>query len=335
MQSTAMILSGFLLYDETGGITMPVKIIVTNKHTQQTIRKFQELPDAEIIFAPNRDEIKAEDLADAEIFVGSLKPDMAAQMPKLRYVQLYSAGANGYAWLPEHVILSNAYGAYGDSIAEHMLTVSLMALKRMPEYLNMQQAQEWTLLNDIQRIKDAKVMSVGMGAIGTAYLRMANALGAECYGVRRTLHDQPSFVKTLITTEDIDSLLPEMDIVALSLPGTPETTGMFDEARLRRMKKTAVLLNVGRGNSVVTDDLIKVMNEGHLKAACLDVMDPEPLPKGHALWTAPRVYITPHISGGYRAGVNYERVVDAVIHNLELFLSGKPPVHIVDRKLGY
>ncbi|MDO5122928.1 MAG: NAD(P)-dependent oxidoreductase, partial [Erysipelotrichaceae bacterium] len=104
---------------------------------------------------------------------------------------------------------------------------------------------------------------------------------------------------------------------------------------LRLLKKDAVLLNVGRGNSVITDDLIKVMNEGHLKAACLDVMDPEPLPKGHPLWTTPRVYITPHISGGYRAGVNYERVIDTVINNLTLYLEGKPPVHIVDRTLGY
>jgi phosphoglycerate dehydrogenase-like enzyme len=110
---------------------------------------------------------------------------------------------------------------------------------------------------------------------------------------------------------------------------------MFDERRLRLMKKNAILLNTGRGNSIVTEDLIKVMNEGHLKAACLDVMDPEPLPKDHPLWTTSRVYITPHISGGCRAGVNYESVTDVVYRNIELVLSGEPPVHTVDRKLGY
>ena len=101
------------------------------------------------------------------------------------------------------------------------------------------------------------------------------------------------------------------------------------------MKKTSILLNVGRGNCVVTEDLVRVMADGWLKAACLDVMEPEPLPKGHPLWTAPRVYITPHVSGGYRAGVNYDKVIDAVIRNLELVLQGQPPVHIVDRELGY
>ncbi len=314
---------------------MPVRIIVTNRHSAAAEQRFRELPGTEVVFAPDKEAIRPEDLAEAEIFVGSLKPDLAAKMPKLRFIQLFSAGANGYGWLPEHITLANAYGAYGDVIAEHMLTVTLMALKRMPEYLDMQKEQEWSLLDDIRRIEDAKIMSVGMGAIGTAYLRMAGALGAECYGVRRSVHDRPSFVKTLVTADDMDALLPEMDVVALSLPGTPEVAGMFAEARLRRMKKSAVLLNVGRGNSVVTDDLIKVMQEGHLKAACLDVMDPEPLPKGHPLWTAPRVYLTPHISGGYRAGVNYERVIDTVIHNVELVLAGKPPVHTVDKKLGY
>ena len=85
----------------------------------------------------------------------------------------------------------------------------------------------------------------------------------------------------------------------------------------------------------MTEDLIRVMRDGQLKAACLDVMDPEPLPKGHPLWTAPRVYITPHISGGYRAGINYGRVVDTVVRNISLVLEGKEPIHIIDRELGY
>ena len=164
---------------------------------------------------------------------------------------------------------------------------------------------------------------------------MAHALGAECFGVRHTVHDKPDFVVKLVTPAEMDELLPEMDVVALSLPGTGEVKGMFDERRLRLMKKSAILVNAGRGNSVVTGDLIKVMEDGHLKAACLDVCDPEPLPEGHPLWTTPRVYITPHISGGYRAGVNYDRVIDTAVNNLKLFLKGEPPVHVVDRKLGY
>lgn len=311
------------------------KVIVTSHHSDEISQRFKEIPGCEIIFAEKSSDIPEEAFAETECFVGMINKEMLAKMPKLRFVQLFSAGANGYGWLPEEVTLANAYGAYGDSIAEHMLTTTLMAVKRMPEYVNNQQDQKWELLSDISMFEGLNVLSVGMGAIGTSYVRKANALGAICYGVRRTIHDQPDFVQKLVTPDDMDELLPEMDIVALSMPGTDEVKGMFDERRLRLMKKTAIIANVGRGNAIVTEDLIKVMNEGHLKAACLDVMVPEPLPQGHPLWTTPRVYITPHVSGGFRAGVNYERVMDRAIKNLTLVAQGKPPVHVVNRELGY
>ena len=311
------------------------KVLVLGDHSAEGLRRFRALPDCSLVIAEDFRDIRPEDLREAEIFVGLPNPEMVRQMPRLRFVQLYSAGANNYSWLPKEVTLANAYGAYGESIAEHMLTTTLMAMKRMPEYLRMQDRQEWTLLDNIDRFAGSKVLSVGMGAIGTAYLQKASSLGAACWGVRRTIHDRPDFVRELVTPEGMDALLPEMDVVALSLPGTDEAAGMFDERRLRLMKKSAIFLNVGRGNCVVTEDLLRVMAEGRLKAACLYVMDPEPLPKGHPLWTAPRVWITPHISGGYRAGVNYDRVIDAVIRNVTLVLQGKPPVHIVDRALGY
>lgn len=313
---------------------MSVKVIISGNHTEKTIERFKKL-NADVVFVPSLADADPKDLAEAEIVAGSVNPQLLEQMPKLRFVQLFSAGANSYGWLPEQITLANAYGAYGESIAEHMLTTTLMAMKRMPEYLDMQKEQGWNLLKDIDRFAGSNILSVGMGAIGTAYLKKADALGAVCYGVRRSVHDKPEFVQKLVTVDEMDELLPEMDVVALSLPGTAEVKGMFDKRRLRLMKKSSILLNTGRGNSVVTTDLIKVMNEGHLKAACLDVMDPEPLPKDHPLWTTSRVYITPHISGGYRAGVNYESVTDVVYRNIELVLSGEPPVHTVDRKLGY
>lgn len=314
---------------------MAVKVIVVGRHTDESVQRFRDLPTSEVVLVEKVEDLSPQDLADTELFVGVMTPELLAQMPRLRFVQLYSAGANSQTWLPEHVVLANAYGAYGDSIAEHMLTTTLMAMKRMPEYLHMQELRGWDLLHDIQRFEGSRVLSVGMGAIGTAYLQKAAALGATCYGVRRTVHDKPDFVQRLVTPDDMDELLPGMDVVSLSLPGTADVAGMFDERRLRLMKPTAILVNVGRGNSVVTNDLVRVMEDGHLRAACLDVMDPEPLPEGHPLWTTPRVYLTPHISGGFRAGVNYGRVIDLIIKNLTRVLEGREPVHVVDRELGY
>ena len=314
---------------------MTVKIIVSGEHTEEIRNRFLALPDAKIVFVRNDSEIREEDCEDAEIFVGFINKDLAAKMPKLRYVQIYSAGANTYGWLPEHIKLANAYGAYGEAIGEHMIATTLMAMKRMKEYMHMQDERKWGLLLEVMRFKGSKILSVGMGAIGTAYLSKAHALGAECYGVRRTIHDKPDFVKKLVTVEEMDELLPEMDVVALSLPGTEDVKDLFDERRLRLMKESAIILNVGRGNAIKTDDLIEVMRDGHLRAACLDVMDPEPLPKDHPLWTAERVYIPPHVSGGFRAGINYGSVMDIVLKNMERILRGKEAVHVVDRKLGY
>ncbi len=312
-----------------------MKVIVLGNHTAETIRRFREIPGCEISFSEKGTDLPDEVLREAEYIAGGISRELLLKMPRLRYVQLFSAGANGFSWLPEEIRLMNAYGAYGDNIAEHMLTTTLMAMRRMPEYMEIQKAQAWELLHDIKRIPGSKVLSVGMGAIGTSYLEKMHALGAEVYGVRRSVHDKPDFVTELVTVNEMDALLPEMDVVALSLPGTSEVQGMFDRRRLLLMKKDAILLNTGRGNSIVTDDLLSVMAEGHLRAACLDVMDPEPLPKGHPLWTAPRVYLTPHISGGYRAGVNYESVMQVALRNLSLVSEGKPPVHIVNRELGY
>ena len=314
---------------------MSTKIIVVGEHTPEGIKRFRDLPDTCVLFAQRLKDISPEDCEDTQILVGGVSRALVENMPKLKFVQLFSAGADRYSWLPERIVLANAYGAYGDAIAEHLLTATLMAMKRMPEYVGMQDRQEWDLLPDIVRFEGSRILSVGMGAIGSSYLKKAYALGAVCYGVRRTAHDKPDYVEELTEPGDIDRLLPLMDVVALSLPGTAEVDGMFDERRLRLMKETAILLNVGRGNAVVTEDLIRVMKEGRLRAACLDVMDPEPLPKGHPLWTTPRVYITPHVSGGYQAGMNYSRVIDTAIRNLTLVLNGEPPIHEVDRKLGY
>jgi len=169
---------------------MSVKVIISGNHTEKTIERFKKL-NADVVFVPSLADADPKDLAEAEIVAGGVNPQLLEKMPKLRFVQLFSAGANSYGWLPEQITLANAYGAYGESIAEHMLTTTLMAMKRMPEYLDMQKEQGWNLLRDIDRFAGSNILSVGMGAIGTAYLKKADALGAVCYGVRRSVHDKP------------------------------------------------------------------------------------------------------------------------------------------------
>ncbi|MBQ1515843.1 MAG: D-2-hydroxyacid dehydrogenase, partial [Lachnospiraceae bacterium] len=120
-----------------------------------------------------------------------------------------------------------------------------------------------------------------------------------------------------------------------SLPETGETEGMFDYERLKKIRPGAILVNVGRGTAIVTDDLVRAAGEGHFAGVCLDVTDPEPLPADHPLWDIEHVYITPHVSGRFNAPVTYEIVLDIFAENLRRYLAGEPLVNRVDRGIGY
>jgi phosphoglycerate dehydrogenase-like enzyme len=216
-----------------------------------------------------------------------------------------------------------------------MICVLLMMMRRMPEYQALIADRGWRIIGDIRSIYDSTVTIVGMGDIGSSFAKKMNALGAEVYGVRRHVHEIPDYVKGMYTMENMDEIIGECDVVALSLPETEETVHLFDEARLRKMKKGAILVNVGRGTAVITEDLLKIMKEGYLAGACLDVTDPEPLPKNHPLWNTEHVYITPHISGRFNAALTYDLVLNILKDNLVRYLNNEPLENVVNKKLGY
>ena len=302
---------------------------------RQDMRKLFEREGLECIFAENRNYTQ-EQLDEADIIFGNLPQNVLNQCKNLKWVQLNSAGASEYADLREDIVLTNAAGAYGTAISEHMIGCTLMVMKNLARYQEQQKERLWTNLGSVNTITASKVLSVGMGDIGSAYAYKMHLLGAEVSGVRRTIHDKPDYVKELYTLDQLDDILPEFDIVALSLPGTKETEGLFTEERLRRMKKGAILINVGRGSAIDGNALVNVMKDHHLSGACLDVTEYEPLPKNNALWTTENVYITPHISGKFNAAVTYETIMKEIFRdNLDRYLKGEPLQHVVNRKLGY
>lgn len=274
-------------------------------------------------------------LAEAEIIIGIPSMEQIQKAVKLEWIQTPSAGTDMYRQLPEHIMLTNAYGVYGPFIAEYMLSGIFMCAKQWPMYMAQQKERIWKEGGSLQYIKGMKVMSIGMGSIGSEFLKRMNALGAECYGVRRTLHELPDYCKEQRISDNFEDLLPEMDAIALSLPGTSETIHMLDETRMRMMKKTAILVNVGRGSAIDTTALLKLTQEGWFSGVCLDVLDPEPLPKNNPLWTMPQMHITPHISGRYYAKGIQEAVMTLIKKNLMLEAEGEAVVHQVDLHVGY
>lgn len=283
-------------------------------------------------------EIPPEIWEQAVVILGNPTPAQLKECTSLKLLQLQSAGADNYCKpgvLPENVALCNATGSYGVAIAEYMVGVTLMMAKNLHLYRDQQFAGVWRDLGPVMPIQGSKVLVLGLGDIGTEYALRMYTLGADIIGVTRTRKEGPPFVQKMAVTSELDELLPEADIVALSLPGGDGTKGILNENRLGLMKEDALLLNVGRGTAIDTEALTRALAAGHLRGAALDVTDPEPLPAGHPLWHEPRAVITPHISGGFHMRDVYEKLVVRCIRNLAAFNQGRPLESMVDRSTGY
>ena len=252
----------------------------------------------------------------------SLPPDFVEALPRLRLVQLLSAGAERFVGrLPEGVVLCNARGAHTPSTAEWAVAATLAAQRGIPFFVREQAAGRWSSTT-FSSLVGARVLVVGAGDIGRTIGRMLAGFDVELTYVARTGRDG------VRSTAELPELLPHADVVILIVPVTPETTGMVDAAFLAAMPDGALLVNAARGVVVDTDALLAELSAGRLRAA-LDVTDPEPLPEGHPLWSAPGLLLTPHV-GGAVPDTN-ERAAAAVTDQLARILAGEELVNVVDR----
>ena len=279
-----------------------------------------------------------EQVREAEIIIGNLPVALLPEAKSLRWLQLNSAGADPYfrpEVLPLSVKLTNATGAYGLTVSEHMLATLMSLYRKLHLYRDNQKAHKWQSEGQVRSIEGSTVLVVGLGDIGGDFARKVKALGATTIGVRRANTEKPDYLDELYLTDDLDKLLPRADVVAISVPGTPQTYHMFDARRFGLMKPGAALINVGRGNVVDTDALCAALDEGRLLGACLDVTDPEPLPADHRLWDYPNVIITPHVAGFFFLPATVDKIVEIAAQNLERYIGGRPLQNNVSRATGY
>lgn len=315
-----------------------MKILVamkTSEHHREQLKK--SAAGAELRFVPAA-QVTEDDLADVEAVLGNVPTELLPAAKKLRWLQLNTAGADAYCKagiLPEDVVLTNATGAYGLALSEHLLAQLLAMMKKLYPYYDNQREGIWRDEGQVTSIEEATVLILGIGDIGRAFARRVKALGAYVIGVRRREGAKPVGIDEIGTMDHLDSLLARADVIVSVLPGTAATTGLFNKERFAAMKKGAYFLNIGRGNAVVTDDLMEAMKEGRLAGAALDVTDPEPLPGEHPLWHAPNVYITPHISGDDHLSATQDKIVQIAARNLAAFLQGAPLENLVSRETGY
>lgn len=312
------------------------KILVTIPMEEEHKKQIREIAaDAEIIYSDKPEKALIE---EAEIILGNVPVESIRGSKNLKWIQLNSAGANNYTEagvLSEGVLLTNASGAYGLAIAEHMLGMLLAVQKKLHLYAANQKVHQWKDEGKVTSIYGSKTLVVGLGDIGGEFAKRMYALGSKVYGIKRNMTDVPEYLEGIYPMEKLDELLPQFDIVALSLPETKATRGLFDKNRFEKMKKSAILLNVGRGTTVNTADLCEALNSGIIGGAGLDVTDIEPLPSESPLWDAKNLVLTPHVSGGYHLNETLERIRKIALTNLRAYYEGKPLINMVDFATGY
>ena len=282
--------------------------------------------------------VTQEDVDWAQVILGNVPAAMLHGSPALEWLQTNSAGVEAYIQpgvLAGDTLLTNATGAYGLAIAEHMLGMLLELFKKLELYRDAQKSGAWQSQGAVKAVYGSTVLVLGMGDIGGEFAARCKALGAKVIGVRRSPRPCPEYADEVHLLEDLDSLLPKADVVAVTLPGTDATRGLMSRERLAKMKEGAVLLNVGRGFIVDTEALCDALERGHLSGAGVDVTDPEPLPPTHRLWNIPTAVVTPHISGFYHLRETHERIVGIFLENLRHFQAGEPLRNLVDFATGY
>lgn len=315
------------------------KLILVYFHTDEKHKKLLlEYSDAaEFVFLDEEAEIPPEQLRTADAVFGNPAPTLLNEARKLEWLQLCSAGADRYVGgaLPQGITLTNASGAYGPSIAEYMVCAAMSLLMDFPIYRDNQKEHLWKSTRRMRHLDGTLALSVGFGNIGREFAKRYHALGGHVVGVKRTAGEVPEYADEVRRIGELDSLIPKADVVALSLPSTNDTRRMFDAGRFALMKKGSILINVGRGTAVDHAALYDALVSGAIGGAALDVTEPEPLPADSPLWDCPNLILTPHVSGGWWAPENYERVFAILLENLGRYLRGEPLRNRVNLEAGY
>lgn len=263
----------------------------------------------------------------------------AGNSKNLKWVHLTSAGTNK---LPDFlhssdILITNSSGVHPIPISEHVFAFMLMLSRNIHRAMRVQiKEKKWKRSYDFyqpQELFGKTLIIVGMGRIGERIAKIADSFGMQVYGIIRDTGKKRNGHIKIFGMEDLQSLLKEADFVVNALPGTSYTKGIFDLKLFKRFKSSAYFINIGRGTSVVEEDLIQALESGIIAGAGLDVFEIEPLPENSPLWKLENVIITPHYSGWTPKYT--ERVIDIFIENLKAYLKKEEMPNLVNKELGY
>lgn len=277
-------------------------------------------------------------LPQAEVLYGYTPPkDLVSRVPRLKWFQTMLAGVDHFLdadLVNSKIVITNMSGIHAAPVAEFALAFMLMFAKQAPFcFLNKIEKKWERFIPMLLRSKTVGI--VGLGSIGKEVARLSRALGMKVIATRRSARqgDKTRYVDLLVPRDNLTMLLSQSDFVVMTLPYTRETDRMIGGKELRAMKSTAYLINVGRGDTVDEEALVRALEEKRIAGAGLDAFTVEPLPANHRLWELPNVIISPHASGRME---NYDMIANEIFcENLRRYVSGKRLLNVVNKKRGY
>jgi D-2-hydroxyacid dehydrogenase (NADP+) len=286
-------------------------------------------------------ETLARELADADAYIGEIKAAQVRSARNLKWVQTMSAGvervlhlSGGNDLRDSNIILTNNQIVQGPEIADHAMAMLLTLARGLPKYIGDRQAEKWEArpYNGIE-LNTKTAVVIGVGGIGNQIAIRAWAHGMKVIGVDPEDIPYSPFITKVVKPDQLDEVLPQADVVFISAPHTEKSHKMVGARQFELMKPNSYFIAVSRGGIYDLPGLVKALDSKRLAGAGVDVTDPEPLPKGHALWKFDNAIITPHVAG--RSDLDRARMLGTIKENIRRFGEGKPLLNVVDKQKGY
>ncbi len=314
-----------------------MNVLIDVPLTESQLRRIRDAAgEAQVVQAASGNEL-ARQVRDAEVYFGSISPELFAQAGRLRWIQTLGAGVDELLFpdlVSSDVILTSEKGQVGPHLAEQAFALLLALTRGVARSLH---ERTWSNKESIRagcwELTGLTMGIVGFGGTGRSVAHLGAAFGLRLLAVDPEAVERPPEVESVWQMDGFERLLAASDIVVICAPLTAATRGLFDDRAFRQMKPGALLINVSRGAIVDEAALLRALREGLIAGAGLDVTPVEPLPDDHPLWNMDTVVITPHVAGA--SPLRMDRAVDLFCRNLVAYRQGLPLESVIDKSRGY
>lgn len=303
-------------------------------------------PGLQIVLA-NDTASAAKAATDADIVLGLTsaggicEPEIIDNAKELRWIHSMSAGVERCVAIPSVIsrdlLVTNMRGVESAAIAETAIAYAMALARGLDTFVTNKNRGVWSrqdaAATEMQVLDGKTMLVVGLGGIGTEVASRAHALGMKVVATRNSGRTGPDYVSYVGLPSELLTLAKTADVIVNTAPLTTETTGVFNAKFFATLKPNAFFINVARGRSVVTADLMEALHAGRIAGAALDVVDPEPLPADHPLWKAPNLIITPHVSSA--SDLPREQRWILAREQIRRYTAGEKMLSVVDLKREY